>query len=167
MPSDGTIGTHCHAKHHSHPRRRRRGRGADPRHRTRLLCQYVSRIGHEPAPMAADYAAEVAAQTTVVIEVAGKVEGYMVAWPEVDAYFIDNIGVDPSRQGAGLGRRLFEYAVAETARLSLPALRLYTNVAMVENLSMYAHLGFIETHRVREKGFHRVYLRRSLAKGEP
>jgi GNAT superfamily N-acetyltransferase len=149
-----------------------RGAGAEDVARIRAIARacyakYVPRIGHEPAPMAADYAAEVAAQRTVVIEVAGKVEGYMVAWPEVDAYFIDNIGVDPSRQGAGLGRRLLEYAVAEAARLTLPALRLYTNVAMVENLSMYAHLGFIETHRVSEKGFHRVYLRRSLAKGEP
>jgi hypothetical protein len=24
---------------------------------------------------------------------------------------------------------------------------------------MYAHLGFVETHRAMEKGFHRVYLR--------
>jgi hypothetical protein len=27
---------------------------------------------------------------------------------------------------------------------------------------MYAHIGFVETHRVVEKGFHRVYMRRSL-----
>jgi hypothetical protein len=45
----------------------------------------------------------------------------------------------------------------------LPALRLYTNAAMTENLLMYAHLGFVETHRATEKGFHRVYLRLALA----
>jgi hypothetical protein len=33
---------------------------------------------------------------------------------------------------------------------------------MTENLSMYAHLGFVETHRAMEKGFHRVYLRLTL-----
>ena len=27
---------------------------------------------------------------------------------------------------------------------------------------MYAHLGFVETHRAVEKGFHRVYLRLTL-----
>ena len=27
---------------------------------------------------------------------------------------------------------------------------------------MYAHLGFVETHRAMEKGFHRVYMRWSL-----
>src|SRR5215831_13972293 len=30
----------------------------------------------------------------------------------MEAYFIDNIAVDPARQGLGLGRQLMEYAVA-------------------------------------------------------
>jgi GNAT superfamily N-acetyltransferase len=148
-----------------------RGARADDVARIRAIARaayakYVARIGHEPAPMAANYDAEVAAHHVVVIEVAGTVDGYMVAWPEDDTYFIDNIGVEPSCQGTGLGRRLLEYAAAEAERLHLPALRLYTNIVMVENLAMYAHLGFVETHRVVEKGFNRIYLRRSLAKTE-
>jgi ribosomal protein S18 acetylase RimI-like enzyme len=129
--------------------------------------KYVARIGREPAPMVADFGAEIAAQRIVVIETAGKISGYLIAWPEADAYFIDNIAVDPACQGEGLGRRLMEYAAAEANRLRLPALRLYTNVLMIENLSMYAHLGFVETHRAIEKGFNRVYMRRSLPRGEP
>jgi ribosomal protein S18 acetylase RimI-like enzyme len=120
--------------------------------------KYVSRIGREPAPMCANFAAEIAAGHTVVIETAGTVDGYMIAWPETDAYFIDNIAIDPLHQGKGLGRQLIDYAIGEARRLRLPALRLYTNVAMTENLSMYAHLGFVETHRAMEEGFHRVYL---------
>jgi ribosomal protein S18 acetylase RimI-like enzyme len=123
---------------------------------------YVPRIGREPAPMTADFAAEVAANRVVVIEAAGSVRGYMIAWPEPDAYFIDNIAIDPQSQGDGLGRRLIDHAVAQAEKLKLPALRLYTNVLMTENLSMYAHIGFVETHRVVEKGFHRVYMRWSL-----
>lgn len=106
--------------------------------------------------MTADFAAEVAANRVVVIEAAGSVRGYMIAWPEPDAYFIDNIAIDPQSQGDGLGRRLIDHAVAQAEKLKLPALRLYTNVLMTENLSMYAHIGFVETHRVVEKGFHRV-----------
>jgi ribosomal protein S18 acetylase RimI-like enzyme len=123
---------------------------------------YVPRIGREPAPMAADYEAEVAANRVVVIEAAGSVRGYMIAWPEPDAYFIENIAVDPKSQGDGLGRRLIDHAVVQTEKFKLPALRLYTNVLMTENQSMYAHIGFVETHRVVEKGFHRVYMRWSL-----
>ena len=112
--------------------------------------------------MRADFAAEAAAGHVVVIETAGEVDGYMIAWPETDAYFIENIAVDPARQGQGLGRQLIDQAIEEGRRLRLPALRLYTNAAMTENLLMYAHLGFVETHRAMEKGFHRVYLRLSL-----
>src|SRR6516162_2018576 len=115
-------------------------------------AKYVPRIGREPAPMVADFAAEVAAGHVVVIGTAGAVDGYMIAWPETDTYFIDNIAVDPARQGKGLGRRLIEHAVGEARRFQLPSIRLYTNVAMTENLSMYAHLGFVETHRATEKG---------------
>lgn len=129
--------------------------------------KYIPRIGREPAPMLADFAAEIAADHVVVIETAGMVAGYMVAWSETDAYFIDNIAVEPLRQGQGLGRKLVDHAVCEARRLRLPALRLYTNVAMTENLSMYDHLGFIETHRVWEEEFHRIYLRLILPEAEP
>ena len=113
--------------------------------------------------MVADYERDVAAQRVVVVEKAGRVSGYMVAWREADAYFIENIGVEPSCQDAGLGRQLMDYATAEAARMLLPAICLYTNAAMFENLSMYTHLGFVETHRVEESGFKRVYMRLSLA----
>jgi len=69
-------------------------------------AKYVHRMGREPAPMAADYEGEVSARRVVVIDVDGSVSGYMVAWPEADAYFIDNIGIEPEAQGKGLGRRL-------------------------------------------------------------
>jgi len=128
--------------------------------------KYVPRIGREPAPMVADFAAEVAAGHVVVIETAGAVDGYMIAWPEADAYLIDNIAIDPARQGEGLGRQLMDHAVGEAKRRRLAAIRLYTNAAMTENLSMYAHMGFVETHRAIEKGFNRVYMRWTLSNGE-
>src|ERR1700756_2099618 len=71
-------------------------------------AKYVPRIGREPSPMVADYEAAVAANHAVVIEATGRIRGYMVAWPASDAYFIDNIGVDPAYQGGGLGRRLID-----------------------------------------------------------
>jgi ribosomal protein S18 acetylase RimI-like enzyme len=127
-------------------------------------AKYVPRIGRAPAPMAADYGADVAQQRATVIEVAGQVRGYMIAWPEADAYFIENIGVDPQYQGHGLCRRLIERAVVQARQHGLTALSLYTNEAMTEN-HMYAHFGFVETHRVIEEGFRRVYLRWTLSSG--
>jgi ribosomal protein S18 acetylase RimI-like enzyme len=89
----------------------------------------------------------------------------MIAWPEGDAYFIENIGVDPQFQGHGLGRRLIDHAVVKARHHGLSALSLYTNEAMIENLAMYAHFGFAETHRVNEEGFRRVYMRWTLPRG--
>jgi ribosomal protein S18 acetylase RimI-like enzyme len=131
--------------------------------------KYVPRMGREPPPMLADFAAEIAAGHVVVIEVARAVEGYLISWPKMEAYFIDNIAVDPVHQGLGLGRQLMEYAVREAKRHNLSAIQLYTNATMTENLAMYAHMGFVETHRVMETQFHietgfpRVYMCRTLA----
>src|SRR5262249_28243785 len=129
-------------------------------------AKYVPRIGREPAPMVADFAAEVAAGRVVVIATAGAGGGHMIAWPQADAYLIDKIAIDPAPQGQGLGRGLMEPAVGEAKRRCLPAIRLYTNAAMTENLSIYAHMGFVETHRAVEKGANRVYLRWTLPGGE-
>src|SRR5262249_61036939 len=122
--------------------------------------KYIARL-----TMLADFSAEIAAGHVVVIESGGAIVGYMIAWPEIDAYFIDSIAVEPERQGEGLGRHLIDHALGEARNFHLPAIRLYTNVAMIENLSMYAHLGFVKTHRATEKGFHRVYLRLTVPEG--
>jgi ribosomal protein S18 acetylase RimI-like enzyme len=84
-----------------------------------------------------------------------------------EAYLVDNLAIEPTRQGGGLGRRLLDHAVREAARLRLPAVRLYTNVAMTENQAIYAHLGFVETHRTWEAGVRRVHMRLSLPQVTP
>ncbi len=125
-------------------------------------AKYVPRLGgQKPGPLLTDYPAAIAAGHTVVI---GRetIDGYMVAEPEADAHVIHILGVDPAAQGQGLGRRLIEHAEADARRLGLPALRLYTNIVMTENVPLYRHLGFVETHRVLEDGFHRIYMRRDL-----
>src|SRR5215470_12131068 len=89
--------------------------------------KYVPRIGREPPPMLADFAAAIAAGHVVVLEINGTVEGYLISWPKMEAYFVDNIAVEPAHQGLGLGRQLMEYAVREAERYSLSAIQLYTN----------------------------------------
>lgn len=128
--------------------------------------KYVPRIAREPPPMVADFAAYIARGNVVVIEACGELRGFMIAWPEEDAYLIDNIAVDPLAQGRGLGRTLIEHAVSEARRQGLSALRLYTNVAMTENLAMYRRIGFMETHRAVEDGLNRVYMRWNFPDGD-
>src|SRR5207245_5917183 len=75
-------------------------------------AKYVSRIGREPAPMVADFAGHIAADHVVVVEAAGVLDGYMVAWAEIDAYFVHNLSVDPAPQGRGVGGNLVQHATA-------------------------------------------------------
>jgi ribosomal protein S18 acetylase RimI-like enzyme len=122
-------------------------------------AKYVPKIGREPAPMAEDFAAAIARGSAVVIEAEGVVRGFLIGWPEPDGYFIESVAVDPLAQGHGLGRKLLDHAARQARALGLRAMRLYTNVAMTENLALYRHIGFVETHRAMENGFDRVYMR--------
>lgn len=74
----------------------------------------------------------------------------------------ENVAVDPGRQGEGIGRRLLDRAERRAREAGLDALTLYTHEKMSENLALYALLGYEETGRRRERGFSRVYLRKSL-----
>ena len=54
------------------------------------------------------------------------------------------------------------HAEAEARAAGHTHVRLYTNIAMTENLSLYAHLGYVEVGRVREHGFERIYFEKPL-----
>ena len=126
-------------------------------------AKYVPRLGREPIPVRADYPAAIAAGQVVVIERDGAIQGYLVAWAEPDAYFLDNIAVDPAHAGKGLGRALIDHAAAEARRRRLPALRLHTNVTMTENIAMYERAGWTEYDRRGDEGFARVFFRKPVA----
>jgi len=123
---------------------------------------YVPRIGRQPAPMTADYAALIAAGTVTVAELDGDVVGVLVTHPHAAHLLVENVAVAPPYQGRGLGRLLLGQAERQARDLGLPELRLYTNEAMVENLAMYPRLGYVEVGRNVEAGFARVHFRKPV-----
>jgi ribosomal protein S18 acetylase RimI-like enzyme len=125
--------------------------------------RYVPRIGREPAPMVADFAALVAAGEIHVLLAGAALAGFVVIRPGADHLFIENVAVHPDRQGRGIGRKLLAFAESAAVARGLPALKLYTNVKMTENFPFYESLGFVETERRHEDGFDRVYMIKRLA----
>jgi len=121
-------------------------------------AKYIPRMGREPSTVRADFAGEVAAGRIVVIEVAGTVQGYLLAWPKDDAYWVDNVAVDPACQGQGLGHQLMNRAAAEAKDHQLPAVRLCTNIAFSETFEFYSRMGFVETHRAPEPGRYLIHM---------
>ncbi len=113
--------------------------------------------------MSDDYAALILAQRVHVMDCEGTVLGLLVLVPEDDAMLLDNVAVDPARQGCGIGRKLLEFAEQAALKAGFRAIRLYTHQAMTENIALYARIGYVETHRGEEKGLHRVYMTKRLA----
>lgn len=124
---------------------------------------YVERIGRPPAPMLEDYTALVKESRVSVIEQGGIIQAILVLIPEKNSLLLDNVAVSPSAQGLGLGRRMMEYAEKIALEVGYPSIRLYTNEAMAENIRYYTRLGYVETHRVEERGLKRVYMSKDLS----
>lgn len=111
-------------------------------------AHYVDRIGGEPRPMADDYADVVARdRVTVAVDEADAVVGLVVLNTEDDDLWIDNVAVDPSVRGTGVGRRLLEHAERIAREEHRPALWLLTHELMTENRALYGRIGFLEEHR--------------------
>jgi ribosomal protein S18 acetylase RimI-like enzyme len=125
---------------------------------------YTPRIGRQPAPVNADYRSLVlAAEAWVAVDAADRPVGVLVMRPARDSLFVENVAVDPAHQRRGIGRLLLSFAEHHARQLGLPAITLYTNVRMTENLRYYPSLGYVETGRRQQEGFDRVFFRKSLS----
>ena len=129
----------------------------------RAYARYVAAIGRKPAPMVAGFAAQIAAgHVHVATDAAGRLEGFIVFLPVADHMFLENVAVEPSASGRGVGKSLVGFCEAEARRLGLAAVRLYTNEKMTDNLSIYPHLGYVEIDRRTEDGFNRVFFEKHM-----
>ena len=123
---------------------------------------YVERIGREPAPMVADFAASIERGELHVIEVDDRVAGFVVFYPKQDHIHLENVAVSPDFQGQRLGFKLVEHVEASARQLGFRRVELYTNAKMTENLGLYPRLGYLQFDRRIEDGFDRVYFEKTL-----
>jgi ribosomal protein S18 acetylase RimI-like enzyme len=119
---------------------------------------YVQRIGREPAPMVADFERHIKRGEVTIAESAdGQPCGFVICRVFADHVFLENVAVDPAQHGEGHGRALIDHVERLARTRDIALVRLYTNVHMRENLSLYPALGYRETDRRHEDGFDRVY----------
>lgn len=133
---------------------------------TAAYAPFIERIGREPAPMVADFAGHAARGEAFVLEDRRELVAYIVTYGRDGTQFVENIAVRPSRQSQGHGKRLMDFAEGRARHDGLGRMRLYTNVHMTENLDLYPRLGYVETRRVTEDGFERVYFEKVLDRRE-
>ncbi|GAA0599420.1 GNAT family N-acetyltransferase [Craurococcus roseus] len=131
----------------------------------RAYAPWVPVVGRRPMPMDDNYEARVAAGEAWVLEETGEVRGVLVLVERADHLLLDNVAVEPARQGRGGGRMLLDFAEAEARRRGLPEIRLYTNEKMERNITLYAARGYAETMRQEGAGFRRVFMAKRVAVG--
>ncbi|MGH2969266.1 MAG: GNAT family N-acetyltransferase [Solirubrobacteraceae bacterium] len=128
---------------------------------------YVERLGGPPRPMTDDYADVVRSHRVTVAERGGEIVGLIVLGVGDEGFAVDNVAVDPSHQGSGVGRALLERAEVEARRAGFDSIYLYTHERMTENLALYSRIGYVEYDRRRLPRGEAclVYLRKRLAEG--
>jgi ribosomal protein S18 acetylase RimI-like enzyme len=126
--------------------------------------RYVADIGQPPAPMYADFHAQISAGHVYVHSgQGGELQGYIVFYPEGDTMLLESVAVRPEAAGRGVGKALIEHCEAAARDLGLRAVQLYTNEKMTDNLAIYPRLGYREIGRRVEDGFSRVFFEKALA----
>ena len=123
---------------------------------------YIERIGGPPGPMTQDYAKMIRDGRVTVAESGGKILGVLVLAVTLEGFLLENVAVDPSHRGKGLGRTLIEFAEAQARREGFKSIYLYTHEKMTENQALYSKAGYVAYDRRGEHGFPRIYMRKSL-----
>ncbi len=121
---------------------------------------YQERMGDERLPpMDVDYLSEIRNYPSWVVESQGKIVGGLNMPFDNDEASISNIAVDPDYQGQGIGGGLLSYAESTATANGFSELRLTTHVLLHENISLYRHLGWMETGRDET----RVYMAKKMS----
>lgn len=123
---------------------------------------YIERMGKPPGPMLDDYPRVIAEHTASVAERDGEIVGIVVLIERPEGPLLDNVAVSPAAQGTGLGGRLIRLAEEQATERGHSFIELYTHEVMVENVGIYERLGYVQTRRIEEKGYSRIYMRKAL-----
>ena len=124
----------------------------------------AGRMDKPPAPMLDDYGARISEGAVDVWDDAGNVLGIIILVDQGDALMLENVAVAPEAQGRGIGRALITHAEAQARERGHARIRLYTHVTMTANQAMYARLGYVETTRGEDEGYHRVQFEKRLTR---
>ncbi|HPF22337.1 MAG TPA: GNAT family N-acetyltransferase [Hyphomonas sp.] len=110
-------------------------------------AKWVDLIGREPLPMTADYSVAVKDHLIDLWEENSRLIALIEMIDAPDHLLIENIAVNPDRQGRGCGGILLKHAEHVAYSLGHNELRLFTNAVFVSNIEFYLKRGYEETMR--------------------
>ncbi|WP_298964258.1 GNAT family N-acetyltransferase [uncultured Roseibium sp.] len=119
---------------------------------------YVPVMNAIPVPMSADYSAMIREHEVWVLRDDDAIVASLVLIWHPDHLLLESVAVDPDCQGSGYGRKMLDWALKRAKEASVPEIRLYTNILMVENRDWYLRAGFVETHEEQRGDKHIVHM---------
>ena len=123
---------------------------------------YIDRIGITPGPMTEDYADVIKNCRVILAESNQALIGVIVLAVTDEGFLIQNVAVNPSYRGKGLGKTLLVLAEDEARRAGFNSIYLYTHEKMTENIALYSRIGYVEHDRRSQGDFSLVYMRKQL-----
>ena len=123
---------------------------------------YEERIGMVPRPMTDDYTEVIKNYRVTLAERGQTIVGMIVLTVTDDGFLIDNVAVEPSSRGKGIGKALLAFAEAEARRGGFDSIYLYTHEKMTENIALYSRIGYVEYERRSQEDFSLVYMRKQF-----
>ena len=125
---------------------------------------WIAVIGMRPGPLEADYDQLIAEGRVTLLCLPGgeRIAGLIVLVPEPDVLLVENVAVEPLRQGRGFGRLLLAHAEVTAREEGLRSLRLYTLRLMAANIALYERLGYTVTSRETDDGRPLVHMAKTL-----
>jgi N-acetylglutamate synthase-like GNAT family acetyltransferase len=124
---------------------------------------YIEEMGIRLPPLDVDYSTEIQNYPTWVVESEGEIVAGLIVVFEEEYASVANIAVRPDMQGQGLGRELLQHAETISTEKAYTEIRLATHIRLVDNISLYKHLGWIEFDRDE----YRIYMKKSLKRWKP
>ncbi|MES3002424.1 MAG: GNAT family N-acetyltransferase [Pseudomonadota bacterium] len=138
---------------------------------TACICEaflpYIERMGKQPAPMLADYAAQLETRAIFVAARGDAVWGVVVFDVQAAEFWIEAVAVRSAHRGTGVGRQLLQFAEAHAARLGHATVDLVTHQLMTENRALYERIGYVSQGARTEAGYARVHYRKTLGADAP
>ncbi len=99
-------------------------------------------LGREPLPLLIPPEEVLSRYETWLLEDGSGIAGTLALDPRAEDLEIWSVSVNPSRQNAGIGRKLLSAAEARARALGLSTLRLYTGAALTKNVDWYRRRGY-------------------------
>lgn len=120
-------------------------------------AKYIERMNCEPAPMLADFASQISSGYIFVALNDSVFAGYVSFYPVGECLHLESVALLPDQMSKGIGRGLVEFVENAARDQGITSVKLYTNAAMTENLSLYPTLGYVEIGRKQQAGYYRVF----------